>query len=75
VSRKGLSDFELTELKLGYWNRPRDVARQIEIDLVALDEGNKIIRFGSCKRTARGYLCRDLRDYAALFGGKEEMQR
>lgn len=118
VSRKGLGEFELTELKLGYWNRPRDVSRQIEIDLVALDDVHKIIRFGSCKRASsahdgaelarfdahvagflqagehkhlagwtremvlfapefsaeqraalmdRGYMCRDLRDYAALF--------
>ncbi|CAN7766558.1 AAA family ATPase [Variovorax sp. LjRoot84] len=52
MSRKGLGDFELSELRLGYWNRPRDVARSIEIDLVALDEASKRIRFGSCKRTA-----------------------
>lgn len=51
MSRKGLGDFELSELKLGYWNRPRDLANSIEIDLVALDEPNRRIRFGSCKRT------------------------
>lgn len=117
-SRKGKGDFDLSSLQLGYWNRPRDLARSIEIDLVALDEANKRIRFGSCKRTAaahtnasldefkghvdrflaskdhqqlknwtselvlfspaftqgdrqhfsrRGYVTRDLRDYAALF--------
>lgn len=50
MSRKGLGDFELSDLKLGYWNRPRDMSKAIEIDLVALDEVNKRIRFGSCKR-------------------------
>ena len=55
VSRKGLGDFEMSEIKLGYWNRPRDVAKQIEIDLVALDEVSKIIRFGSCKRSASAH--------------------
>lgn len=50
MSRKGLGDFELSSLQLGYWNRPRDISNSIEIDLVALDEPNKRIRFGACKR-------------------------
>jgi hypothetical protein len=37
---------------MGYWNRPKDASRSIEIDLVAVDESNKRIRFGSCKRSA-----------------------
>jgi hypothetical protein len=55
MSRKGKGDFELSELRLGYWNRPRDAAKSIEIDLVALDEPNQRIRFGSCKRTASAH--------------------
>ena len=55
MSRKGKGDFELSELRLGYWNRPREAANAIEIDLVALDEPNKRIRFGSCKRTATAH--------------------
>lgn len=55
MSRKGKGDFELSTLQLGYWNRPRDVARSVEIDLVALDEGNRRIRFGSCKRSASAH--------------------
>ena len=55
MSRKGKGDFELSDLKLGYWNRPRDVSKNIEIDLVALDEANKKIRFGSCKRSASSH--------------------
>lgn len=51
-SRKGKGDFELSSLQMGYWNRPKDASRSIEIDLVALDEANKRVRFGSCKRSA-----------------------
>jgi uncharacterized protein len=60
MSRKGLGDFELSDLKLGYWNRPRETTRAIEIDVVALDATQKKIRFGSCKRSASSH------DVAAL---------
>lgn len=50
VSKKGRGDFELSSLRLGYWNRPRDISKAIEIDIVALDEPNQVVRFGSCKR-------------------------
>ena len=46
-SRKGVGDFFLTNRIEGYWNRS-----DVEIDLVALDEENKIIRFGTCKRSS-----------------------
>jgi len=52
ASRKGKGDFELSQLQLGYWNRPRDASKAIEIDLVALDEPNKTVRFGCCKRSS-----------------------
>ena len=55
MSRKGKGDFELSEIRLGYWNRPRDAANAIEIDLVALDEPSRRIRFGSCKRAASAH--------------------
>lgn len=55
MSRKGLGDFELSELMLGYWNRAKDVDRSIEIDLVAIDRPNRRIRFGSCKRFASAH--------------------
>ena len=51
-SRKGKGDFELSSMQLGYWNRPKGANRNIEIDVVALDETNKRVRFGSCKRSA-----------------------
>ncbi len=50
ASRKGKGDFELSRLQLGYWNRPRDASKAVEIDLVALDETSRKVRFGCCKR-------------------------
>ena len=50
-SRKGKGDFSLTDIHLGFWNRPRDASRNIEIDVVALDADTKTVRFGSCKRS------------------------
>jgi hypothetical protein len=46
-SRKGLGDFALTKRIQGFWDRS-----DTEIDLVAIDETHKRIRFGSCKRSA-----------------------
>lgn len=45
-SRKGIGDFELTEHVQGYWDRAGT-----EIDLVALDEDERRVRVGSCKRS------------------------
>jgi AAA+ ATPase superfamily predicted ATPase len=53
-SRKGLGDFPLTDRVRGYWDRG-----DTEIDLVAINEGAGVIRFGSCKRSA-GELMADL---------------
>jgi uncharacterized protein len=53
-SRKGVGDFSLTELVEGYWDKPEmnnNEQNSIEIDLVAINENDKIIRFGSCKRS------------------------
>lgn len=54
-SRKGKGDFEPSSLQLGYWNRPKGSSRSVEIDLVALDDSNKRIRFGYCKRSANAH--------------------
>jgi AAA+ ATPase superfamily predicted ATPase len=54
-SRKDKGDFELSSIQMGYWNRAKDATRSIEIDLVAVDETNKRIRFGSCKRAASAH--------------------
>jgi len=46
-SRKGVGDFPLTSRIQGFWDRS-----DTEIDLVALNETDRRIRFGSCKRSA-----------------------
>ncbi len=46
-SRKGVGDFALTSRIRGFWDRS-----DTEIDLVALSESERRIRFGSCKRSA-----------------------
>jgi hypothetical protein len=45
-SRRGLGDFPLSQRIQGYWDRAGT-----EIDSVAVDEVNGVIRFGSCKRS------------------------
>jgi len=45
-SRNGVGDFPLTQRIQGYWDKG-----DTEIDLVAVNEQNKVIRFGSCKRS------------------------
>lgn len=44
-SRRGMGDFPLSERIQGYWDRS-----DVEIDLVAINEDECSIRFGSCKR-------------------------
>lgn len=67
ASRKGKGDIELSEVMLGYWNRPRDVARSIEIDLVALDQQSKQIRFGCSKRSAAAHDAATFERHIAAF--------
>ncbi len=44
-SRLGIGDFPLSERIRGYWDRA-----EVEIDLVAVSEEERRIRFGTCKR-------------------------
>lgn len=46
-SRKGLAGFRLTKRIEGFWDRG-----DTEIDLVALDEADRVVRLASCKRQA-----------------------
>ncbi|MCW2314204.1 ATP-binding protein [Rhodoferax antarcticus] len=46
-SRKDVGDFPLSERIKGYWDRAG-----VEIDLVAVSESTRRIRFGTCKRNA-----------------------
>jgi hypothetical protein len=50
-SRRGIGDFPLSQQIRGYWDR-----KDTEIDLVAVSEIEKRIRFGSCKRSPRKLL-------------------
>lgn len=43
--RKGIGDFPLSQRITGYWDR-----NDTEIDLVAVNAAEQVIRFGSCKR-------------------------
>lgn len=45
-SRMGIGDFSLTQRINGFWDRS-----DVEIDLVAVNEEERRIRFGSCKRS------------------------
>jgi uncharacterized protein len=49
-SRKKVGDISLTKLVRGYWNKAD--RSDIEIDIVAMNEEAKILRLGSCKRSA-----------------------
>jgi len=46
-SRRGIGDFALSERIQGYWDRA-----DVEIDLVAINEDERRIRFGTCRRNA-----------------------
>lgn len=61
-SRKGVGDFGLTRRIDGYWDRS-----DTEIDLVALNEEDRVVRFGTCKRNPDR-----LRSEAATFHGHVE---
>ena len=51
ASRRG-GDFPVSDRVKGYWNRPRRSDVSIEIDLIAWNEEDRVVRFGSCKRNA-----------------------
>jgi hypothetical protein len=46
-SRRGVGDFPMTHRIQGFWDK-----KDTEIDLVALNEDDRIIRFATCKREA-----------------------
>ncbi len=56
-SRKSLGDFPLTARITGYWDR-----KDTEIDLVAVNTKDRVIRFGSCKRSP-GPLLSDVNNF------------
>ena len=50
-SRKGVGDFPITHRVQGYWDKS-----DTEIDLVAINETERSIRFGACKRSPKKLL-------------------
>lgn len=66
-SRKKVGDFSLTQLVRGYWNKPDGT--DIEIDVVAVNEIDKIIRVGSCKRSSTKH------DSTSLYKFNEHIAR
>jgi AAA+ ATPase superfamily predicted ATPase len=60
-SRKGRGDFLLTEMVEGYWNKAD--GSDIEIDVVALNETDRLLRLGSCKRSASAHDGAALEDF------------
>lgn len=77
ASRCAVGDFALTDIVTGYWNRPRDAQRLIEIDIVAINEADKIVRFGSCKRSDTKHTtealmktAQHIQDFLATTSGK-----
>ncbi len=61
-SRKGVGDFPLTEATRGWWDRS-----DTELDLVAQDSERKVLRLGTCKRSA-DRLIRDLGQFEGHVG-------
>ncbi|HVJ79471.1 MAG TPA: ATP-binding protein [Planctomycetia bacterium] len=61
-SRKGIGDFPLTRRVQGYWDRG-----DVEIDLVAVNEPDQAIRFGSCKRSPKALLA-DVNNFKGHVG-------
>jgi uncharacterized protein len=49
-SKKGVGDFLLTESAAGYWAKG-----DVEIDVIAINSDEKLVRFGSCKRTSTAH--------------------
>lgn len=61
-SRHGLGDFPLTFRIQGFWDKTGT-----EIDLVAINDSTKTIRFGSCKRSP-GKLISDVNNFKQHIG-------
>lgn len=49
LSRTGRG-FAVNDRVRGYWNRPRSADASVELDMVAWNREDRVVRFGSCKR-------------------------
>ncbi len=62
LSRKGDERFQVTSRVEGYWNRPEDLSRSVELDLLLVNEDAKVLRVATCKR-AEGQLVRGREEF------------
>lgn len=77
-SRAGVGDFTMTRQLGGYWDK-----KGVEIDLIALDDDQRIIRFVSCKRDAgalanepaslQGHVARFLASHDRYTGWRQDL--
>ncbi|MFQ5533551.1 MAG: ATP-binding protein [Sphingomonadales bacterium] len=75
-SRKAVGDFELSDFVRGYWNKP--AGSTVEIDLVAYNDEERVLRLGSCKRAAKSHTGQALLDFEghiSKFLGTKEGRR
>ena len=63
ASRSGDSDFPLTDRASGYWNRAQKGTGSVEIDVVAWNDEEQRVRFGSCKRNPERHDPKSLRAF------------
>ena len=63
ASHAGARDFPMTDRARGYWNRPQRTPGTIEIDLVAWNDAERRVRFGSCKRNSAAHNATSLREF------------
>lgn len=51
LSRKGDERFQMTSRIEGYWNRPQDLSRSVEIDLLLVNDDARTLLLATCKRS------------------------
>jgi AAA+ ATPase superfamily predicted ATPase len=66
TSQAGKGGLALSDTVKGYWNKAGE--SDIEIDLVAADNDERIVRFGSCKRSASRFTSAELSSFAENVG-------
>lgn len=67
LSRGGDEDFSITSVVEGYWNRPENPDRSIEVDQLLVNDEAKTLRAATCKRDPRRAL-QDLDRFEAHVG-------
>jgi hypothetical protein len=69
-------DFRVSDIVRGYWNKPD--GSDVEIDLVAINDDERVVTFGSCKRSEERHGSQELeafREHVRRFQRTKEGQR